>query len=126
MFANSNERLGKKKVSKGTFLEVIQKRLINTCLPALIVQILSESCIVTATDIIFAIEKHYSIQMSPGTVYPVLNRLEKNGYIKRLSSRRKKIYTLTNKGSDVASQEIAEVLLHLEILLNIQKLDKTP
>ena len=59
---------------------------------------LSERGVLSATNIISIFKKRYDIQLSAGTVYPVLYVLEKDGNIKRLPNRRKKLYVLTSKG----------------------------
>jgi hypothetical protein len=46
------------------------------------------------------LQKRHNIQLSAGTVYPVLYALERDGNIRRLPNRRKKLYVLTSKGKE--------------------------
>ncbi|MBN1357397.1 helix-turn-helix transcriptional regulator [Candidatus Bathyarchaeota archaeon] len=59
---------------------------------------MSERRFLSAPNIIEVFKKRYKIQLSAGTVYPVLYALEKDGKITRLPNRRKKFYVLTNEG----------------------------
>jgi DNA-binding PadR family transcriptional regulator len=61
---------------------------------------LSERGVLSATNIISVFKKRYNIQLSAGTVYPVLYALEREGNIRRLPNRRKKFYVLTSKGEE--------------------------
>ena len=58
----------------------------------------AETGIIRATDILTITKEQYGTQISTGTIYPVLKRLEKEGNIKPLPNRRKKTYVLTVKG----------------------------
>jgi DNA-binding PadR family transcriptional regulator len=66
--------------------------------------------IVTAKGIMSYVKECYDILISPGTVYPVLYRIEHEGYIKMLPNRRKKIYIMTEKGHSFYNK-IIEVLM---------------
>ena len=74
------------KKNEDNFLVETQKRIIKAYLPAIIMTRLDEATITSATDIISMIKKRYNIQISPGTVYPILyqNQLVRNGRIKKL------------------------------------------
>ena len=86
------------------FLEEIQKRIVKAYLPAIIMIRLAEASITSANDIISIIKKRYNVEISPGTVYPALYRLESNGRIKELPKSTKKIYVLTEKGKEIMSK----------------------
>ena len=62
---------------------------------------MNEARITSAPDIISVIKNRYNVRISPGTVYPIIYELERNGRIKRLPNRIKKIYTLTEKGKEL-------------------------
>ena len=51
-----------------------------------------------ATDIIDFFDKKCSFQISPGTLYPILDKLEKKGYIRKLPNTAKRLYRLTDSG----------------------------
>jgi DNA-binding PadR family transcriptional regulator len=78
----------------------IRKRVLTACLDVAIMAQLAERRFLSPTNIISVFQKRYNIQLSAGTVYPVLYALERDGNIKRLPNRRKKLYVLTNKGEE--------------------------
>ena len=55
--------------------------------------------------IITSIRRNFGIYFGPSTIYPYLNNLEKNGYIKsqwNLNNKRpRKVYSLTSEGSSI-------------------------
>lgn len=119
MFGKCNERFCEIiNVNANGFLRDTQKRILNAYLHAIIISRISETSIVTAADIISNIKKRYDIRMSPGTVYPALYKLEGEGNIKRLPNRKKKIYVLTQKGHDLMSYEVDEILIQLDFILD--------
>jgi DNA-binding PadR family transcriptional regulator len=76
---------------------------------------------VSATDVIILFEKNYDVRLSPGTLYPILYRLERRGYIKELPKRRKKFYVLTDSGRKVLEdieQRLKEIQIFITCLLN--------
>jgi DNA-binding PadR family transcriptional regulator len=76
----------------------VRKRILKACLSAAIMAQLSERRVLSATNLIEIFKRRYNIQLSAGTVYPVLYALEKDGKIARLPNRRKRFYVLTDKG----------------------------
>lgn len=82
-------------------LLIFKKRLVKACLaPAIMVQ-LAERGLLSPRNILLILEKRYSIKLSAGTVYPILEKLEKNGDIKRVPNRSKRLYIITGKGKKV-------------------------
>ena len=61
---------------------------------------LAERNVLSATNIILVFKKRYGIQLSSGTVYPVLEALERDGNIRRLPNRKKRLYVLTAMGKE--------------------------
>ena len=59
---------------------------------------MSKRAVITAPCIIAFFHKTYDIQISPGTVYPILYAMERNERIRRLPNRPKKSYVLTESG----------------------------
>jgi DNA-binding PadR family transcriptional regulator len=92
-----------------------RKRVLTACLDVAIMVQLSER-VLSATNIIATFKKRCNIQLSAGTVYPVLYTLERNGNIKRLPNRRKKLYVLTRKGKETTKYLQAHIReLHIMI-----------
>jgi DNA-binding PadR family transcriptional regulator len=77
-----------------------RKRILKAVLAPAILAQLAERRFLSATNIISVFKKRWNIQLSSGTVYPVLYALERDGTIKRLPNRRKKLYVLTSKGKE--------------------------
>jgi DNA-binding PadR family transcriptional regulator len=80
------------------FWQETRKKIINAYLALIVLATLSQTSITSGTEIISLVKKRYDVQLSPGTVYPVLYRLEKLRNIERLPRRMKKIYVLTPVG----------------------------
>jgi DNA-binding PadR family transcriptional regulator len=78
----------------------VRKRVLKACLAVAIMAQLSERNVLSATNIISLFKKRHKIQLSPGTLYPVLYALERDGKIRRLPNRRKRLYGLTSKGKE--------------------------
>lgn len=89
------------------FLEETRRRIIKAYLPVIIIMRMSETTITSASDIISTIKKRYNIRISPGTVYPALYKLERNGKIMRLPNRIKNIFVLTEKGKEISEHFIS-------------------
>ncbi len=83
------------------FIQNTQRRIIEAYLPIIIMTRLKEASITSASDIIATVKNRYSIQISPGTVYPVLYKLEKSEYIARVPQRYKQIFILTSRGASI-------------------------
>jgi len=49
-------------------------------------------------DIIGLIHEKYRVLLSPGALYPLLTSLQKRGLIEGKQTKRKKVYTITDKG----------------------------
>ena len=73
-------------------------KLLKACLEIMILEEVSQRAAMCPLDVIVFCEKNYDIRLSPGTIYPVLRRMEAKGYIKTLPDRRKKIYVLSKSG----------------------------
>jgi DNA-binding PadR family transcriptional regulator len=95
----------------------VRKRVLTACLDVAIMSQLSERRVLSATNIISIFKKRYNIQLSAGTVYPVLYALEKDGNIRRLPNRRKKLYVLTSKGKETI-KNFRENVGNLNTLIN--------
>ena len=51
-------------------------------------------------SIIAEIHRQFGVLLSPGTLYPLLYGLEKEGWVKVIDVDRKKVYSLTPKGAE--------------------------
>jgi DNA-binding PadR family transcriptional regulator len=90
----------------------IKKKVLVSFMEIAIVAELAQRAVMTAPNTIDFFSKSYGISVSPGTVYPVFNSLEKRGVVKRLSRAHGQLYTLTGKGK----QEAADLRNSIEII----------
>lgn len=86
-----------------------RKRILKALLPAAILELLQEVNVSSATNIIRLLKKRYNIQLSAGTVYPILYSLERKKKIKRISYRRRNLYVVTNKGKKIIDSLQVEI-----------------
>ncbi len=84
-------------------IEKIQKRIIKACLAVAILKKLSSTGIVGPSHIITFFKTKYDINISPGTVYPVFCKMEKDGDIERLLKKTNHLFILTEKGAEKVS-----------------------
>ena len=84
----------------------VQNKLMKGLLDLVILQFLNSNPM-HGYQIISSIRKNFGVYFGPSTVYPLLNGLEKKGYIKSqwdLSNERpRKVYKLTNEGYKLLS-----------------------
>jgi DNA-binding PadR family transcriptional regulator len=93
----------------------LRKKILKAVLAPAILAQLAKRNVLSATKIIKVLQKSCNIKLSPGTVYPVLDALEKDEKIKRLPRRINRLYVLTSKGRETIEniQENAENLTKL-------------
>ena len=103
------------------FLEKMKRRIIESCLPVIIMIRLNALSVSSAADVCSAIRKQYSIKISSGTVYPVLDNLEKTGHIKLLPKMRKKLYRITKKGSAFLVNDSNQISLELALIMDYNR-----
>jgi len=79
-------------------LSRLRKKILKAVLAPAILAQLAKRNVLSATKIIKVLQKSCNIKLSPGTVYPVLDALEKEEKIKKLPRRLTRVYVLTSKG----------------------------
>ncbi len=85
--------------SKTVIVAENRKRILRAFLDIISLIELSRRNVITASHIISSINSKYQVEVSPGTIYPVLKKLEKSGDIIAIKSRKIKTYRITDKGS---------------------------
>ncbi len=80
-----------------------RKRILRAFLDIISLIELSRRNVMTASHMISSIKSKYQVELSPGTIYPVLKKLEKSGDIVAIKSRKIKTYRITDKGSQRVS-----------------------
>ncbi len=82
-------------------LTQMHRRIVMDFLDTLILLKLKNGMI-SNYEILSYIQRRFNIPITPGTVYPCLHNLEKNGLIREVPSSKKKAYALTPKGEEKA------------------------
>lgn len=110
---------------QGRYSRKVRTRALKSSLVLIILLTLNQTAL-TGYDIIAMVYSKFKLLLSPGTVYPILNNLAREGLIRGVSQDRKKIYMSTDLGrlvSNVAMQEYesiqSELLGHLHMLQRI-------
>jgi DNA-binding PadR family transcriptional regulator len=80
-------------------LDELNDHLIKALLDIIILEMLHDSP-KHGYKTIAEIHKQFGVMLSPGTVYPLLYELEKVGWVEIIEVKRKKVYSLTSKGTD--------------------------
>lgn len=82
----------------------VQVKLMKGLLDLIILQFLS-STPMHGYQVITKIRKTFGVYFGPSTIYPLMNALEKKGYVKSEwnmdSERPRKVYNLTNEGRNL-------------------------
>ncbi|MCS7096344.1 MAG: PadR family transcriptional regulator [Nitrososphaerota archaeon] len=85
-------------------LKDVQLKLMKGLLDLIVLQLLSASPM-HGYQIISKIRRNFGIYFGPSTIYPLLNSLEKSGYVKSewdmSHDRPRKVYTLTDEGKNL-------------------------
>jgi len=85
-------------------LKKVDKQLTKGLLD-IVVLVLLRSESMHGYKIITSIRRNFGIYFGPSTIYPYLNNLEKNGYIKSQwnlnNERPRKVYSLTSEGNSI-------------------------
>ena len=85
---------------KSETIEQIEERLVKGLLDVVILGRLTKGRPLGGSDVILLINHELGILLSAGTVYSVLNSLERQGLIVGALEGRKTVYLLTDKGKE--------------------------
>ncbi|MFQ5999131.1 MAG: PadR family transcriptional regulator [Candidatus Bathyarchaeia archaeon] len=101
----------------------IRERCIKNIIDLVVLKVLEKGP-TSGYDIIAHVHNGFQILLSPGTVYPLLAVLENEGVVTSKIGGRKKIYSLTAKGTDMGNT-IAHEYLKLYSKLSPSESDKS-
>jgi len=108
-------------LSTEEFLKILHERIIVELLDMLILGILSKSRFpISGYDVISYVNKEFGVLISSGTVYCLIYRMEREGFIHGFWKGRKRGYTLTERGKEtikVLLDERNEIINLIEKLL---------
>jgi len=95
-------------------LNKLRQTMLKGILPAVILNMIEKQPM-HGYQIITSIRRQYHVYYGPSTIYPLLNKLEKEGYIKGewdlTTERPRKIYTLTSQGKKYLDEAKTELRL---------------
>jgi len=96
----------------------LERRVLTDFMDLLILSIMyNSSSSIGGYDVIRYLHKHFHFLPSPGTVYSNIYALEREGLIEVKTMRRRRTYTLTEKGRKYF-QKILSCKSHIEKILN--------
>ena len=102
----------------------IQEKQTKGLMDIIILQIVDE-CPVHGYKILLTIRKNFGIYVGPSTIYPMLNTLEKNGYVDSKwdtdEMRPKRMYKITNKGHSALLYAQSSLIQICQNIDNIKK-----
>jgi DNA-binding PadR family transcriptional regulator len=85
--------------TKSEKFDELNDHLIKALLDIIVLELLHDSP-KHGYKTIAEIHKQFGVMLSPGTVYPLLYELEKVGWVEIIEEKRKKVYSLTSKGTN--------------------------
>jgi len=110
--------------------EKLRRRMIKNFMDVLILTEMKTRSL-SGYDVISLIHRRFDVLVSSGTVYSLLYSLERDGLIKGIENRGKRVYVLTERGEqDIkviarANEEIQNFLRNIS-LLNATQQSPTP
>jgi len=92
----------------------MRERIVRAFFDVIVLMKLSEGCEpLGGYDFIKLVTEEFDVMLSPGSIYAALYSMERDGLIQASSKRRKRVYTLTDKGEATVktiSEEKTKVL----------------
>ena len=98
--------------------EELKKRIVKSFMDILILEEINSNAM-SGYDVISFIHKKYDILVSAGTVYSLMYSLERDGLLEAAFTKRRRVYTLTEKGKQnmptitKASTELRNILRNM-------------
>ena len=86
-------------MSTSDLVEQLHRKIVENFMDILILSEMNNKT-VSGYDVIHIVRRKFGILLSSGTVYSLIYSLERDGLIKGTQSSRKRIYSLTHKGSE--------------------------
>ncbi|MEM1555852.1 MAG: PadR family transcriptional regulator [Candidatus Bathyarchaeia archaeon] len=97
--------------------KIIQRRFFRNFIDLLILYEIYKTPFIGGYDIIVAFQKRFRSSISPGTIYSILYKLEREGLIRGKNRGRKRIYTLTTKGEKLLKESF-KVQENIKLILS--------
>jgi len=92
----------------------MRERIVRAFFDVIVLMKLGEGCEpLGGYDFIKLVTEEFDVMLSPGSIYAALYSMERDGLIQASSKRRKRVYTLTDKGEATVktiSEEKTKVL----------------
>ena len=87
--------LEKTEQNTNNFVVDEKRKLLKAWADIVILTELKKRARMSGLDVISSFKSKYGVQMSPGTIYPILKKMEKKKLIHLVPNRKKKVYVLT-------------------------------
>jgi DNA-binding PadR family transcriptional regulator len=88
---------------KSEIVEETEKSMIKNFLDIIVLAELRKSSPLSGYDVLELIHKKFDVLISSGTIYSLLYSMERKGLIKGELTEGKRVYALTEKGTDAIS-----------------------
>jgi DNA-binding PadR family transcriptional regulator len=101
------------RLENGVIVEM-RERIVRAFLDLIVLMKLSEGCeALSGYDVVKLVSEEFDVMLSAGSVYAVLYSMEREDLVQGMSKRRKRVYTLTDKGEakiKAVSEEKTKIL----------------
>jgi DNA-binding PadR family transcriptional regulator len=101
-------------VLENNVLVEMRERVVRAFLDLIVLMKLSEGCeALSGYDVVKLVGEEFDVMLSAGSVYAALYSMEREGLIQGMLERKKRVYTLTDKGKakvEAVSEEKIEIL----------------
>ena len=118
-------------MASSKILEKLRRRAVQNFMDILILTEINKDSL-SGYDVMGLIHQKFNILVSSGTVYSLLYSLEREGLIKGVWNKRKRVYSLTEKGEqniniiNRANEEIQHFLRNITLLNTNNRHSPTP
>lgn len=86
-----------------------RERFLKAFLDVVIMVETAQRSVISATAAIAFLYKSYNVHVSAGTIYPIVYKLRKDGYLRQLPYGAKKLFVLTNSGEKAVETFLGEM-----------------
>lgn len=89
------------RIDEYVLLKKFKAKILKSFLEIAILKEILQRKLITVPSMIESVVNKYAIHVTAGTAYPIFERLEKQGYIKKLPHRLTRTYSITPVGENV-------------------------
>lgn len=115
-------------MSSSKFPEKLRERVIKNFMDILVLTEIEKGSL-SGYDVINLVHRRFGVLVSSGTVYSLLYSMERDGLIKGIWNKRKRVYTLTEEGEQnikVITKANGEIQSFLRNILRLNASQQLP